>query len=64
MAILKYPGTRIHYPGTSSSKKMIKKPGTRVIDTRYWTHYLQYTILIQLKMIQLIFLMISFKIIT
>ena len=38
MSILKYPGTRIHYPGTSSSKKMIKKPGTRVIDTRYWTH--------------------------
>ncbi len=35
----KNPGTQIHYPGTLSTKKIIKKLGTRV--THHWTDYSQ-----------------------
>ncbi len=32
------PGYPNQLPGYSSSQKMLKIPGTRVIDTRHWTH--------------------------
>jgi hypothetical protein len=37
---MNYPGTRTNYPGIRVAKKMLQIPGTRVIDTRDWTHYL------------------------
>jgi hypothetical protein len=36
-----YPGTRTNYPGIQVVKKPFKYSGTRVIDTRHWTHYRQ-----------------------